>query len=270
VPTPQGRLVCLPAFLSGVGAYSLPNRYSLSAKAGMATNDEARLAGENVRLRRLLAQAGIDAAEQKTAERLHRLLLEEMHHRVKNMLAVAMAIVAESLRSAESLENCRSEIEGRLLALGRVHDLLLQTNWTSTSLATILETAVAPFDTSGGGRFSIRSPNVEVSSEAVLPLAMVLNELCTNATKYGALSNANGEVEISATVDEPRERLRLRWAESGGPTVHLPSRRGFGTQLIEHSLLSQLQAEVQLTFGPAGVVCSLDISLASLRPPQLI
>ncbi len=234
----------------------------------MATLDEIRLIGENVDLRRLLAQAGIDAAEQKTAERLQRLLLEELHHRVKNMLATTMAIASESLRSAESLEHGRLAIEERLLALGRVHDLLLRTNWTSTSLAAILKTAVDPFDTSGDGRFFVQSTDIDVSSEAVLPLAMVLNELCTNATKYGALSNASGRVEISATVDEPRKRFRLRWAESGGPTVHLPTRRSFGAQLIEHSLASQLQAEVQLTFDPSGVVCLLDIPLASLRPPQ--
>jgi two-component sensor histidine kinase len=186
---------------------------------------------------------------------------------VKNMLATTMAIASESLRSANSLEHARLAIEERLLALGRVHDLLLRTNWTSTLLAAILKTAVDPFDASGG-RFFIQSTDIEVSSEAVLPLAMVLNELCTNATKYGALSNANGRVEISATVDEPRKRFRLRWAESGGPTVHLPTHRSFGAQLIEHSLVSQLQAEAQLTFDPSGVVFLLDIPLASLRPPQ--
>jgi two-component sensor histidine kinase len=234
----------------------------------VAKKDEIRLLSENLDLRRLLAQAGIDAAEQKTAERLQRLLLEELHHRVKNMLATTMAIASESLRSAESLEHGRVAIEERLLALGRAHDLLLRTSWTSTSLAAIVETAVAPFETSGDGRFVVQSADIEVSSEAVLPLAMILNELCTNATKYGALSNANGRVEISATVDEPREHLRLRWAESGGPPVHLPTRRSFGTELIEHSLVSQLQAETQLTFDPSGVVCLLDIPLASLRPPQ--
>jgi two-component sensor histidine kinase len=107
---------------------------------------------------------------------------------VKNMLAITMAIVSESLRCAESLENGRLAIEGRLMALGRVHDLLLRTNWSSSSLATILNNALAPFDTSGDERFFITSTDIEVSSEAALPLAMALNELCTNATKYGALS----------------------------------------------------------------------------------
>jgi two-component sensor histidine kinase len=232
----------------------------------VATKDEIRLKGENVDLRRLLAQAGIDAAEHKIGERLQRILLEELHHRVKNMLATVMAITAESLRSADSLEHGRSAVEERLLALGRVHDLLLQTNWTSASLATILKTAIEPFDASGAGRFLVQSADIEVNSEAVLPLAMVLNELCTNAVKHGALSNASGRVEITGIVDVPRKQYRLRWAESGGPTVHLPTRRNFGAQLIEHSLVSQLEAEAQLIFEASGVVFILDIPLESLRP----
>ena len=143
-------------------------------------------------LRRLLAQAGIDAAEHKVVERLQRVLLEELHHRVKNTLAIVMAITSQSLRAADSLEHGREAINHRLMALGRVHDLLLQTSWGSTSLAEILKIAIDPFDTSGAGRFLVQSSDIEVSSEAVLPLAMVLNELCTNAVKYGALSNETG------------------------------------------------------------------------------
>ena len=113
-----------------------------------------------------------------------------------------MAITSQSLQAATSVEDARRAIEHRLLALGRVHDLLLDTNWTSTSLAAIfLKTATDPFDTSGAGRFFVQSSDIEVNSGAVLPLAMVLNELCTNAIKYGALSNAVGRVEITTTVD---------------------------------------------------------------------
>lgn len=233
----------------------------------MTTEDELRLEIENVDLRRLLAQAGINAAEQKVVERLQHVLVEELHHRVKNTLATVMAITSQSLRTADSLEHGRQAIENRLLALGRVHDLLLQTNWTSAKLAAILETAIAPFDT-GGGRFLVQSSDIEVSSGAVLPLAMVLNELCTNAVKYGALSNASGRVDITATVDESRTQFRLGWTESGGPTVQVPTHRSFGTRLIEHSFVSQLQGEARLAFEPSGVICVLDIPLAALKPPH--
>ncbi len=203
----------------------------------------------------------IDAAKQG-----QRLLQRELHHRVKNTLATVIAITSQSLRNAESLEQGKEAIESRLFALGRVHDLLLKTNWTSAALAAILKSAIEPFDTSGGGRFFVQSSDIEVSSGAVLPLAMVLNELCTNAAKYGALSNASGRVDITATVDESQTQFRLSWTESGGPPVRPPSRRGFGTRLIEHSFVRQLQGEAQLTFEPSGVVCVLDIPVAALKP----
>jgi two-component sensor histidine kinase len=234
----------------------------------LARENEIRLEFENLDLRRLLARAGIDAAEQKVFEQLQHGLLQELHHRVKNTLATVMAITSQSLRSADSLEHGRQAIENRLLALGRVHDLLLQTNWTSAKLAAILKSAIEPFDTAGGGRFFLQSSNIEVTSAAVLPLAMVLNELCTNAVKYGALSNAGGRVEITAAVEDSAEQFRLTWIEKGGPTVRAPTHRSFGTQLIEHSFVSQLQGEAQLTFEPSGVVCVLDIPLASLKPPR--
>jgi len=166
------------------------------------------------------------------------------------------------------VEHGRQAIEHRILALGRVHDLLLQANWTSAPLAAILKTATEPFDIGGGGRFFVQSSDIEVNSGAVLPLAMVLNELCTNAVKYGALSNASGRVEITATGDYSRKQFRLTWVEKGGPTVHAPTHRSFGIRLIEHSFVSQLEGEAHLIFEPSGVVCILDIPLASLKPPQ--
>ena len=150
----------------------------------LASEKELRLDIENAHLRRLLAQAGVDAAEHKVMEDVQRLLLEELHHRIKNVLATVMSIASQSLRNAASVEDGREAIEHRLLALGRVHDLLLKTNWTSATLASIVQTAIEPFDK--GTRFSVQIPDIDVSPAAVLPLAMILNELCTNAVKYGA------------------------------------------------------------------------------------
>jgi two-component sensor histidine kinase len=234
----------------------------------MATEDELRLEIENVDLRRLLAQAGLDAADHMVAERLQRLVLEELHHRVKNTLAIVMAIVTQSLRAAESVNDGREAIEYRLVALGRVHDLLLESNWTSAKLAEILKAATDPFDRDNNSGFIVQSSNIDVSPGAVLPLAMVLNELCTNAIKYGALSNATGRVSITSSVDNSQKLFRLKWAESGGPTVAMPTRRGFGSRLIEHSFVRQLRGEAELTFAPSGVVCVLDIPLVALKLPQ--
>jgi two-component sensor histidine kinase len=186
----------------------------------MASPNELRLDIENTRLRQLLAQAGVDAAEQRVLEGFQRLLLEELHHRIKNVLATVMAIASQSLRNAASVEHGREAIENRLLALGRVHDLLLKTNWTSATLASIVRTAIEPFDKRA--RFSVEIPDIDVSPAAVLPLAMILNELCTNAVKYGSLSNADGGVAISATVDASKERFSFTWSEMGGPSVQTP------------------------------------------------
>jgi two-component sensor histidine kinase len=230
----------------------------------LASEKEIQLDIENAQLRRLLAQAGVDAAEQKVMEGVQRLLLEELHHRIKNVLATVMAIASQSLRNAKSVEDGREAIEHRLLALGRVHDLLLKTNWTSASLASIVQTATEPFDK--GERFSVQIPDIEVSPAAVLPLAMILNELCTNAVKYGALSNARGHVAISAAVDTSKERFGFTWIEIGGPSVQTPTHQSFGTRLIEHGFVGELKGEAHVSFEPSGVVCKLDIPLASLVP----
>jgi len=223
----------------------------------LASEKELRLDIENARLRQLLAQAGIDAG-------LQRLLLEELHHRMKNLLATVMAISSQSLRNADSIEHGRETIEHRLHALGRVQDLLLKVKLESATLSSIVQTAVEPFDK--GSRFSIKVPDIEVSPSAILPLAMILNELCTNAVKYGALSNASGCVEISAIVDASKERFVFRWAEIGGPPVRIPARQNFGTLLIEQDFVGELRGEAHLSFEPTGVVCKLDIPLVTLIP----
>jgi two-component sensor histidine kinase len=229
----------------------------------LVSERELRLDLENAKLRQLLAQAGIDAAEHKVMEGVQRLLLEELHHRIKNVLAMVMAIASQSLKNADSVEHGREAIESRLLALGRVHDLLLKTNWTSATLLSIVQTAIEPFDK--GARFSVILPDIDVSPAAVLPLAMILNELCTNAVKYGALSNANGCVMISAAVDASKERFGFKWV-TGGPSVQMPTRQSFGTRLIEQGFVGELRGEAHLSFEPSGVVCKLDIPLASLVP----
>jgi two-component sensor histidine kinase len=234
----------------------------------MGKKGGAKLKTENASLRRLLAQAGIDAAEHKVADQLQRILLEELHHRVKNTLATVQAITSQSLRSAENVEEGRKAIESRLAALGRVHDLLLRTSWGSVKLAELLKTATEPFDTPGAGQFLIQSTNIDVDSGAALPLALTLNELCTNAVKHGALSVAEGCVKITTKVDKRAKQFRLTWVENDGPPVREPTRRSFGMRLIEQSFVSQLQGAATVEFEPSGVVCKLDVPLAVLQTPQ--
>ena len=232
------------------------------------------LAAENVSLRLLLTQAeldaqtllarvGIDAKEREASDKLQKLILEELHHRIKNTLATVSAIASQSLRNAPSTEHAQSAIEGRLLALGRAHDLLLQARWTSADLGKIVRGATEAFDNPDLPKFSIQGPSIQITSGAVIAIAMTLNELCTNTTKFGALSVPAGRVEIAWTVDGSTPRLHLTWSEKGGPMVQAPTKRSFGTRLIE-TLGKQLKGDVRLTYETSGFVYALDVPLASL------
>jgi two-component sensor histidine kinase len=213
---------------------------------------------------RLLAKAGIDATENEAATRLQRLLLEELHHRVKNTLATVLAITSQSLRTADSLEQGRVAVESRLMALGRAHDLLLQANWSSAKLTEVIRAAIEPFDGREVRRFAVQDTAIEIGAGAVLPLTMSLNELCTNAVKYGALSNNAGRIGIASSVDERAQRIKLIWTESGGPLVREPTRRSFGTRLINR-LADQLHGEVRMKYQPTGLVYEVDVPLAALQ-----
>jgi two-component sensor histidine kinase len=230
-----------------------------------AENDSLRLLLEQASLdaRALLAQAGIDAKERETADKLQKLILDELHHRIKNTLATVGAIASQSLRTATSIKHAQQAIEGRLAALGRAHDLLMQVSWATTSLLSTVRGAIEPYDGQGAGRISVEGPDIGIVSGAVIALAMTLNELCTNTTKFGALSVPAGRIEIAWTIDEGTQRLTLTWVEKGGPTVAAPTRRSFGTRMMG-SLGQQLNGQVELAYQPSGFVYTLDVPLSSL------
>ena len=115
----------------------------------------------------------------------------------------------------------------------------------------------------GAERFSIDGPDIGITSGAVIALAMTLNELCTNTTKFGALSVPDGRIDIAWTIDEQAQRLRLTWTENGGPAVDAPTRRSFGTRMME-ALGQQLNGQVQLAYQPTGFVYTLDAPLSAL------
>jgi two-component sensor histidine kinase len=230
-----------------------------------AENDSLRLLLEQavVDARVLLAQAGIDAKEREAADKLQKLILNELHHRIQNTLATVSAIASQSLRTATSLEHGAQAIEGRLIALGRAHNLLMQVSWANASLAQTVRGATEPYDSQGAGHFSINGPDIRITSSAVIALAMTFNELCTNTTKFGALSVTAGRVDISWAIDDKKQRLRLTWTEKGGPTVEEPTRRSFGTRMMR-SLGQQLNGQVQLAYERTGFIYALDVPLSSL------
>jgi len=230
-----------------------------------AENDSLRLLLEQAGIdaKTLLAQAGIDAKEREAAEKLQQLILDELHHRIKNTLATVSAIASQSLRTATSLEHGQQAIEGRLIALGRAHDLLMQVSWANASLMNTVRGATEPYDVEGTGRFVVNGPDIGITSSAVIALAMTFNELCTNTTKFGALSVPDGRIDIAWTIDETTQRLRLTWTEQGGPAVQAPTRRSFGTRMMG-SLGQQLNGKVDLDYRPGGFVYTLEVPLLSL------
>src|ERR1700681_2210526 len=246
-------------------AVVLPSSRSAQEAVLLAENDSLRLLLEQASIdaKTLLAQAGIEAEEREAADKLQKLILGELHHRIKNTLATVSAIASQSLRAATSIEHAQKAIEGCLVALGRAHDLLMQVSWANASLTHTLSGATEPYDSRGARRFHFNGPDIRITSGAVIALAMTLNELCTNTTKFGALSIPTGRVEIAWTVDADRRRLRLSWTERGGPTVEPPTRRSFGTRMMA-SLGQQLSGQVQLTYQPSGFVYSLDVPLGSV------
>src|ERR1700730_3279136 len=233
-----------------------------------AENDSLRLLLEQAGIdaKTLLAQAGIDAKEREAADKLQKLILGELHHRIKNTLATVSAIASQSFRAAPSIETGQKAMEGRLIALGPAHDLLMQVSWASASLTHTFSSATEPYDSQGARRFHFNGPDLKITSGAVIALAMTFNELCTNTTKFGALSVPAGRVEIAWTIDEAKKRLRLIWTERGGPVVQPPARQSFGTRMMR-SLGQQLNGQVQLAYEPSGFIYSLDVPLSSVAAP---
>ena len=207
-----------------------------------------------------------DVTHRKRAEEHRELLINELNHRVKNTLATVQSIAAQTLRTASSLGDAKGALESRLLALSRTHDVLTRENWEGANLREIATQAVAPYAGPDEGRLHLLGPDVRLPPRMALALAMALQELATNAVKYGALSKPAGELRIAWTVahDGGRPCLHLEWRESGGPPVRPPERRGFGTRLIERSLAHDLNGQVKIGFEPAGVVCRIEAPIMDI------
>ncbi len=225
-------------------------------------NDSLKLALEQAGIdaKALLVQSGIDAEERDAADKLQHLIHAELHHRIKNVLATVGAITHQSLRTATSMAHASSAIDGRLAALSLAHDLLTRVSWENATIDSTIRSAIEPYD-QGGGRFIISGEDIRITSSSVIAFAMTLNELCTNTTKFGALSLPAGQVRISWRVSG--DRLLFEWAETDGPPVSEPTRKSFGTRMMT-SLGQQLKGKVELEYKPGGFVYTLDVPLDAL------
>jgi two-component sensor histidine kinase len=210
----------------------------------------------------LVAELRTAGSELLTANARLSLMVNELNHRVKNTLATVQALATQTLRGADSAI-CQ-KLEERLFALAAVHDVLTRESWEGADLSDVMTAALAPFGGSDVSRFLITGPPLRLCPRAALALAMALHELATNAVKYGALSSGTAEVEISWEItDDSPPLFRLIWAERGGPTVIDPSKRGFGSRLIERGLAQGLGGAARLNFDdPAGATCLIEVLLA--------
>jgi PAS domain S-box-containing protein len=190
-----------------------------------------------------------------------RMFIDELNHRVKNTLSTVQSIVSQALRTTNDPVAIRGAIESRIFALSRSHDLLSREIWKGAELTDLLASALEPFRETPGkpARFEITGRKIRLSPKTTLALGMAFHELATNAVKYGALSNEAGSVSIDwATRPGPEgKRLTIHWREKNGPAVGLPSRRGFGSKLLERGLAHELDGTVDLQYRSDGAFCTM-------------
>ena len=211
--------------------------------------------------------AVVDISARKRAEAERELLIAELNHRVKNTLAIVQGLAHQTFHSSETGVGARKAFEGRLVALALAHNLLTQTNWAHASLEEIAR-LILNAGAGGASRILLSGPSIQLPPKEALSISMALHELLTNAMKYGALSNEAGRISLEWTrTDGAPPRLELIWRETGGPSVSAPTRRGFGSRLLERTLAYDLDGEVSIAFDPNGLVCSIAAPLTAYRSP---
>jgi len=206
-----------------------------------------------------LAAAAVDVTARREAESHLRLLMRELTHRSKNLLAVIQAMARQTATHTRSVEDFLMQFSARLQALAASHDLLVEQSWHGVPLEELIRSQVGHY--LGGDRLTLRGPEVTVKPEAAQSLGLALHEMCTNAAKYGALSVPDGRVAIGWRLVPVggTASLDLRWREKGGPRVRPPERAGFGTLVIERNLTMALGARVSLSYPPDGFRCDIHI-----------
>jgi PAS domain S-box-containing protein len=201
----------------------------------------------------------VDITERKQAENRQKTLIDELNHRVKNTLATVQSLAMQTARHSTSLQDFGDRYEKRLMGLARAHELLTKRQWGDAPLETLATEVLTTMTDGMGDRVQIGGSAVVLNPRAALSLTMALNELMTNAAKYGALSCESGTLVLGWQVREDADRamLDVTWHERGGPPVEAPTRRGFGIRLIERCIERDLSGELDLVFDPAGLSCRM-------------
>jgi two-component sensor histidine kinase len=210
------------------------------------------------RQRQFTTRDHLDELERNAQQQ--RLMTRELAHRVKNTIAVLQSIVTQTMRPHPQMSEVRDQIIERFSALARAHDLLLSTDFTAADFGELLQRTLSVH----GNRFITEGPALQLSPQASLSFALVLHELATNATKYGALRTAGGAVDIKWNIDQPPEKpvFHFSWQESGGPPVSKPEAQGFGSRLIRSTLAGL--GTVDMEYAPSGFVLRFSGQLSAL------
>ena len=193
-----------------------------------------------------------DISARKQAEARQGLLIEELNHRIKNILATVHSIAASTARNAASVAEFTMAFEPRLVALSRAHSFFAAGHKTAP-LRDLLAQQLEPF---GGAesRFRFEGPDIDLSPQVALALSLAFHELATNAAKYGALADPGGRIEVMWSLGGDLDHgLELEWKEMDGPPLAPPKRRGFGTRLIERTIAAQLDGRVDMRFASTGL-----------------
>lgn len=202
---------------------------------------------------------GHDVTENVLAAQRQKLMIDELNHRVKNTLATVQSIAIQTARSHADPATFAETFQSRLMALSHTHNLLTRSHWEGAELSAILAHETEAF---GPTRISLNGPPVDLEPALALSLGMIFHELATNAAKYGALSTPEGRVLIDwALADQRAPKLTLTWREVGGPPVSTPSRKGFGSRLIERNIRHDLAGEIDLLYAADGLVAELTVPL---------
>ena len=214
-----------------------------------------RLARRAAEAEHAAARAREDAFEE-SADRM-RLLVHEIDHRANNLMSVMQGLV--SLSNAASSAELKTVIEGRLHALAKAHKLISETRWQGADLRRLVTEELTPFGLGANNRVTAEGENVALSAAAAQGMALALHELATNAVKYGALSNASGEVLVSWSSEGGV--LRLCWREQGGPAVKKPSRSGTGLKVLQRAFEGGAAGRTELAWAKDGLTCNIEASL---------
>lgn len=200
----------------------------------------------------ILQLSDLAARERRGAQERQELMIAELNHRVRNILSLVRALVAQSKDTATSVEEFASVLGGRIQALARAHDQITNLNWAPVALRTLVESEAGAYLGARAGRVKLGGPDVALDPKAFATLALVVHEMMTNSAKYGALADSTGNVEVVWRLD-PASSLVIEWKESGGPPVQPPTRRGFGTTIIERSVPFDLKGDAEIRFDLLGV-----------------